>query len=127
MNISELGVIATIAAAIVGWFVNGILDRRSARRNTKVEHLISTYRTLDALTQRNPLTSSQRRELEQCISNIQLLGTPVEVGLALEFAEQFVQHHEADLDDLLLEMRRSLRSELHLPRVAAKKRVLRLP
>ena len=64
-------------------------------------------------------------DIESAIADIQLLGTKHQVELAVEFTKVFVSKKSASLDDLLQDLRNSLRVELELENVRPKLTFLR--
>lgn len=59
-------------------------------------------------------------DLESAIADIQLLGSPHQVALATQFAIEMARDRTSSLNDLLFDLRQSLRSELELERVSEK-------
>lgn len=86
-------------------------DRENRRREQRVEYLVSAFRGL-AKANHHPRLYEVAEELERAIADLQLFGTPEQITLARKFATELGTTGEADMDDLLNELRNSLRSEL---------------
>jgi hypothetical protein len=99
--------------AIVGWWVVNVQQRRAVRRNMRIEYLLNAYRQLERVTNREP-TREHGRAIEEAVADVYLLGTPKQVKLAADFASTFAQAGGADLNNLLTDLRKSLRHELLL-------------
>jgi hypothetical protein len=72
------------------------------------------------------MSSEHRHDVERAISDVQLLGSVLEVRLADEFAQSFARDGHANLDSLLEALRRSLREELLLGSVPTNRVILRV-
>ena len=109
-------VIATAVVAVVAiagrWVVNA-QQRRAVRSNMRIEYLLSAYRQLERVTNREP-TKEHGRAIEEAVADVYLLGTPKQVELVADFAKNFAQAGGADLNNLLMDLRKSLRRELLL-------------
>lgn len=120
-----LALIAGFLIVVAGWFATGVLNRRSVRRATRIDYLLSAYRRLDAATER-PMDAACEADLESAIADIQLLGTQKQVGMADQFARDFASDRSAEVGSLLEDLRRALRGELLLDRVPDRKVRLRI-
>jgi hypothetical protein len=109
----ELGIAVAVLVAVGGWIANGVLTRRAARRQTRVEYLLSAYRRLEAASNRG-MTAEHEAALESAISDIQLLGTPQQVDLAERLAREIAATRAAGTGPLLEDLRATLRRELQL-------------
>jgi hypothetical protein len=87
--------------------------------------LIDAYRRLESAGDRRDL-SKYSAELESALADIQLFGTPEQVEKAQGFAVDFAQNHAASLDELLFDLRETLRAELQLEPVKSRLKHLRL-
>ncbi|MHC1713149.1 MAG: hypothetical protein AB9872_13460 [Solidesulfovibrio sp.] len=105
-----------IVVAIVGWLVAHWLtskrDLANERRKLKVTYLIEAYRKLEAASNTNDIFSN--KQLESAIADIQLLGTIRQVLLAKEFSESIAEKNQGSLNELLFDLRQTLRLELQL-------------
>ena len=115
---AQLAVTVLVALA-GGWFGHSFAARRdllNERRKLRVAYLLEAYRRLeDAVHRGDPSRSLPK--LESAIADIQLLGSPAQVGHARRFAREMAHDSTASLDALINDLRRSLRKELHLPGV----------
>ncbi len=112
-------IISALIALVVVALTHYFTVRReiaSRRREQRIIYLVSVYRGLSKANN-HPRLYEVADDLEQAISDIQLFGTPTQVGLARKFGEALGQRQEAELDSLLTELRNSLREELGLPAV----------
>lgn len=99
--------------AIAGWWVVNVQQRRAVRRNMRIEYLLSAYRQLERVTNREP-TKDHGRAIEEAVADIYLLWTPEQVKLVRDFANTFAKDSGADLNNLLMDLRKSLHRELLL-------------
>jgi hypothetical protein len=112
--------IVTFVVAAIGWWVGHSLTSRrdlaNERRKLRITYLIEAYRRLEeAVDARNP--RSKWKQLEAAIADIQLFGTPAQVKMAADFSHMMAANSNADLRELLIDLRRSLRSELQIAQV----------
>lgn len=119
-----MAIVAGVAVAVVGWLVNEYFSRRAARRNLRIEYLLSAFRRLEYASNRR-MTLAHQAAVEEAVSDIQLLGSPDQVRQAIEFAQEFAGNQQADTEPLLLDLRASLRKELQLEAVPPKRVWLR--
>ena len=104
---------------MIGLFVVGYLnDKRSVendRRQVRTRYLLEAFRTLEAASNRNPETESEKRmPLESALADVQLLGSPKQIRLAVQFANSLAETSGGDATALLESMREELRDELRL-------------
>jgi hypothetical protein len=122
--------VALIGAAIVavGWRVTHRYEmervRAAKRRELKVHYLIDAFRQLEYVSNR-PIGPETAPDFEKAIADIQLFGTASQVELAQQCAAGMAQNGTHPLDDLLADLRQSLREELDLERVPDKIKYLR--
>jgi hypothetical protein len=106
-----------IFVAVVGWWVAHYFSSRrdltNERRKLRVEYLLEAYRKLERASNRNDI-KQYWSDFETAIADIQLLGSPRQVSLARRFAISMAKDSTAPLDDLIFDLRQSLRSELQL-------------
>jgi hypothetical protein len=118
----------TTFVATLGWIVAHRLtakrDLANKRRELKVKYLIDAYRQLEGAANREDRLSTTA-DLESAIADIQLFGTPKQVEMALNIAQEIVDKQDALIDDLLFDLRETLRSELQLEPVTSKIKILR--
>ena len=110
-----------IVSALGWWIVHTLSARRDVaneRRKLLVSYLLEVYRNLEKAVRRSD--SKAYAQLESAIADIQLLGSPSQVKMASEIATSLVANSEASINELLFDLRDSLRSELHLESVKDK-------
>ena len=120
--------VATFIFAALGWWAAHFLSARrdvaNERRKLQVSYLLEAYRRLEgAANPSDPV--SKRNQLESAIADIQLLGSPSQVRMASAFAKEIAANNEASVDELLFNLRESLRAELQLKYVNEKITFLR--
>ncbi|OLE53393.1 MAG: hypothetical protein AUG51_13250 [Acidobacteria bacterium 13_1_20CM_3_53_8] len=107
----------TTIVAILSWIVAHRLTAKreiaGKRRELRVKYLIDAYRQLESVGNRE-LSSKWSEVLESAIADIQLLGTPKQVEMAKRFADDFAKNRAASFDELLFDLRETLRIELQL-------------
>ncbi len=112
--------IVATAAVVIGWKVTHRNEtersRAAKRRELKVQYLIDAFRKLEYVSNR-PVGPETAPDFEKAIADIQLFGTVRQVELAQQFAVGMAQNGTHSLDELLADLRRSLREELDLERV----------
>lgn len=110
--------VITTIVAISGWLaahrLSAARERTAKRRETRVSYLIEAYRRFESVCQRTPLGPDEAKLLESAIADIQLFGTPSQISLARKFVQEYSSKKKADVDQLLADLRRDLRSELGL-------------
>jgi hypothetical protein len=111
-----VAIVVGVLVAVAGWLVNEFFARRSVRRNLRVEYLLSAYRRLEHASNRQ-MTVDHESALEEAVSDIQLLGSRLQVEMATAFARGFAADQRADTEPLLEDLRASLRRELQLEAV----------
>ena len=124
-NTPAVAIVVSVCVAVAGWLVNQWFARRALRRNMRIDYLLSAYRRLEHASNRS-MTSLHEEGLEAAVSDIQLLGSPQQVQLAIEFAEAFAAQRQADTEPLLQDLRASLRRELLLEAVPPQRMWLRI-
>lgn len=115
-------IVAFVVAAL-GWWTGHILTTRrdvaNERRKLRISYLIEAFRSLEGAVH-SLGAKDQKKRLQAAIVDIQLLGSPEQVKLAANFAIQMGKSSEAPIDELLADLRDSLRKELELERVEQK-------
>jgi len=112
----------TTAIAILGWIVGHRLniarDRAAKHRDLRLQYLIEAYRSLENFAGRHPPFSSGHVEaLEKAIADIQLFGSQSQIdSLNKVFTEKRITG-EADLNEIINQIRADLRKELGLPKL----------
>lgn len=86
-------------------------DRQNRRQEQRIDYLVSVYRAFNKANM-HPKLYEVAEELEQAVADVQLFGTPEQVRLVRQFAHDLGTQQAASMDDLLVELRDSLRQEL---------------
>jgi hypothetical protein len=111
----------TFVVAALGWWAAHYLSARrdlaNERRKLRITYLVEAYRRLESASNRDDMTSHWVN-FETAIADIQLFGSPHQVTLARQFARAFARDKTAPLDELIFDLRQSLRSELQLEPVS---------
>lgn len=108
--------VSLFVAALGWWAVHYLSSRRdlkNERRKLRITYLLEAYRKLESASNRDD-SASQWGNFETAIADIQLLGSPHQVALARRFALSMAKDGNASLDELIADLRRSLRTELEL-------------
>lgn len=112
---------ATLCVAALGWWAVHYLSARrdlsNERRKLRVAYLLEAYRKLESAANRND-PEPHWPSFESAIADIQLLGSARQVSLARQFAVEMAKKKAASLDELIFDLRQSLRSELQLEPVS---------
>ena len=111
-----LGIPAVIAVA--GWFLGHWLNARrelnNKRRETQLKGLETAYVRL-AMASNRDWTDEHKLEFERFIAEIQLYGTPRQIELTIGIIQAFIRRdHRVVFDELLVDLRDSLRQELRM-------------
>ena len=109
MNEVLVAVIGILVPIIIGYFISLLLSFKEKRRELMLTYLIEAYTAIE-----NSAYNEIDLKLENAIGIIQLFGTTRQIDLAKQMAFDLANHKMADLDDLLLDLRNSLRRELKL-------------
>lgn len=111
---SDLNILTPIATAVIGSLIGYHVSRLNKLREVRIEFLIDAYRRLEKASSRDR-TPGITAELEQAIADVQLLGSPEQVRLIQELAENLRRKKtDSVLNDLLADLRKNLRKELRL-------------
>lgn len=86
-------------------------DRQNRRQEQRIDYLISVYRAF-CKANNHPRLYEVAEEIEQAVADVQLFGTPQQVRLVQQFADDLGTRQEASLNEILIELRDSLRAEL---------------
>ncbi|MHB1332918.1 MAG: hypothetical protein ACYCY1_09995 [Sulfuriferula sp.] len=114
--------ISAIVAFVVAILTHAFASRRDIskqQREQRVAYLVSAFRSLSRANN-HPKLSEVADDVEQAISDIQLLGTPTQIELAKKVAIDLGTTQTANLDALLISLRDSLRRELSEKKVNGK-------
>jgi hypothetical protein len=124
---AQIVIPALVALAVVALTHFFTIHRETAnrRREQRIGYLLSAFRGLSKANN-HPRLWEVADDLEQAISDIQLFGTPEQVRLAQQFADDLGKTQAAELDSLLTELRNSLRKELGMKAVPGRMMWLRV-
>ena len=113
VQLVQIVIPALVALAVVGLthLFTHRRDLEKERRQQRVDYLVTAFRSLTKGVN-HPRLYEVADELSQAIANIQLFGTAEQVRLAQKFAIELGTHKAASMDDLLMQLRDNLRSEL---------------
>lgn len=118
--------VVTTLVAISGWIVghklNAERDLQNKRVELRIKYLMEAYRKLEASVE-SEVSRENLDILESAISDIQLLGTPEQVDKVLAWSGQFADgetQENVNLQDLLEDLRGSLRNDLGLQKIDRK-------
>jgi hypothetical protein len=108
----------TVSAAIYGWFkvhrLNSERDRELKRREIITKHLIDAYRLLaNDIVHRDPSPETDLK-LEMFITDLQLFGSDYQIKLTKKLTDDVVKGGYFSVNELLVDLRNSLREELNL-------------
>jgi hypothetical protein len=105
--------VVAILGVWIGHYFSALRDVANERRKLRISYLLEAYRRLEGASNRDaPKTCWP--QFESAIADIQLLGSAHQVSLARQFAIDTAKDRSASLDDLIFNLRQSLRSELEL-------------
>jgi hypothetical protein len=107
--------LSAIVAVFVAYMTHAFANLREMskqQREQRVSYLIEAFRALSRANN-HPRLHEVAEELEQAISDIQLLGTPEQIGLARKVAADLASSGSASLNELMYSLRDSLRGELN--------------
>ncbi len=118
--------VVTSLIAVAGWVVghklNSERDLQNKRIELRIKYLLEAYRNLEASVE-SEVSRENLKILESAISDIQLLGTPDQVDKILAWSSQFSgkkSQKDVNLQDVLEDLRSSLRQDLGLPKIDKK-------
>ena len=114
ISLIQIFVSALIALLVValGHAFTVYRDRQNRRQEQRIDYLISVYRAF-CKANSHPRLYQVADEVEHAIADVQLFGTPAQVLLVQRFATELATTKSASLDELLVELRDNLRSELN--------------
>lgn len=113
---------ATSIITILGWYfvhnLSQLRDIQNKRKELRVNYLIEVWRKLNHVSNRSTGGTEEMNErlvfLEQIITDIQLFGSSTQVDMAKQILSELKKEGKVNLDELLIDLRRSLREELTL-------------
>jgi hypothetical protein len=113
--------VATIGVPTVvvvgGWFLvhwlNARRDLAARKREARLKALELAYMRI-ATSSNRPFTDKSMDDIEMFVSEIQLYGTPRQIELMSTMVENFKGKDPVSYDDILADLRDTIRSELKL-------------
>jgi len=108
--------IVAVAVWIVGHRLNAERDLQNKRVELRIRYLLEAYRNLEASIE-TEVSRKNLDVLEAAISDVQLLGSPEQVDKVLAWSSLFAKtgtQKDVNLQDLLEDLRASLRQDLGL-------------
>jgi len=109
VNTVAIALVPIIIGYLILYFINLRLSSKAKRRELRLTYLIEAYTAIERYAFRKLGT-----ELEDAVATIQLFGTEKQIELAKQVAIDLTERKQADFDELLLDLRNSLRRELKL-------------
>ena len=109
MNEFLIAIISVLGGSVIGYFISSILSFKEKRRELILSYLIDAYKALE-----NAAHREIGEEIEKAIGTIQLFGTTKQIELARKFTSDLAENNSANYNDLLYDLRNSLRKELKL-------------
>jgi hypothetical protein len=110
-----------VTLSVLGWLVaHYFTDKRaksSKKRELVLEYLINAFRVLGNEVSHRELNIERERNLENIVTDIQLFGSPKQVELAKDLSKRMANEKFCGLDDIVNDLRDTLRSELGLKKV----------
>ncbi len=105
-------------SVVIGWIVTDYLTKRrdveNQKRKIRTDYLVNVFRFLATSVSNRNLSKEDWRKFEDIIADIQLFGTPEQIGLLKEVTNQIAEKKEFDLDPILNDLRDHLRRDLNL-------------
>lgn len=107
---------------VIGWFISHYFsqkrDAKNKRKEIVLDFLIRSYRILsNDISNREINTIDSKYKFECLISDLQLFGSYNQVELAIKIAIEMRTNGNSNLDELINDLRDSLREELNLNKV----------
>lgn len=109
-------VVVVIIGAVLAHHLTVSRDLENRRREQRVGYMVNAYRALAKAVERDIRTVAH--EIEEAIAAVQVFGTPAQIRLAQKFAGDLAGTGKASADELLDDLRQSLRRELGQEAVA---------
>jgi len=129
MDLDYIKIIVTILLAVVGWLIGHHFTSRrdiaNKRRELVIAHLIETYRIITNEVSHREESDERNLKLENLLSDIQLFGSQEQVAIAKKLADDVAAGGVFELSDLIVSLRKDLRSQLNLPPISGNVKWLR--
>lgn len=118
-----ISAIVGITSAILTSFVTHRLtakrDIENKQREQRINFLIEAFQNLSKCSN-HPNMPDVAEEVENAVTIIQLFGTVEQIDMIQRFAKELGEKQVTHSDDILLDLRNSLRHELNLEKVDGK-------
>jgi len=122
-----------LLVTIVGWYIlhffSGKRDFKNKKKEIRINYLIEVWRKLNDVSNREKTKVKQTKRIEateQIVADIQLFGTKKQVELIEKILAGLKEQPQISLDDLLDDLRQSLREELGLDKITGKVHFFRI-
>ena len=125
LSVLSSSFVAGIAGAFLGHWLSNLREKRNRLQEQRIQYLVDAYRAF-AKANHHPRLYEVADDLEQAIADVQLLGSSELIGLVQKFANDMGTRQEAELDDILVTIRKNLRAELGESQVSGRFRWLRI-
>lgn len=116
MNIETGKLLVAIIIPTIGWIVGYLikqrLDFQNSKREKRIDFLLKSYLKLENCIQRK--SNDYMLEIEQAVSEIQVLGNETQIKLIKKLAIEVADGKRGDMEPLLISLRDDLRKELNL-------------
>jgi hypothetical protein len=113
--------ILTTVVALIGLYFNNYFasqrDFNNKLRDIRLNYLVDVYRKLSDSSQRIP-NDKYFPKMETVISDMQLFGTKSQIGMTIQFMNEYENKGQGNLDPLLNDLRDNLRKELKLESIS---------
>ena len=113
--LEAFGVILAALFVMVGWFITNHQNVKQEQRSFRADHLVESFHKLYCIsnTGRN-MNTEENKQLNEVMAAVNLFGTPKQITLARDFANQMKNHGGAQFTEFLTGLRDELRKELTL-------------
>ncbi|MDT3728242.1 hypothetical protein ROS62_26525 [Streptomyces sp. DSM 41972] len=102
-----------LISVVLAFFTARAQARTQVRGQQRLDYLLSAYRTIADCAHRR-LSAEQAHAFERAMQDVVLLGTNEHIELATSVQDSLARGGGAGVDELLIALRRDLRSELGL-------------
>lgn len=105
--------IIAVAGGVLSHQLASWRDRANKRREYRVGYLIEVFRSLCEVSRRPlPDVLETCDEIDRIVSDIQFLGNDEQIDAAKKLVEDVIEKRSANLDSLMMALRKELRKEL---------------
>ncbi|MEZ5097163.1 MAG: hypothetical protein R2731_14325 [Nocardioides sp.] len=110
---TSVTVLLPILTAILGALASYVGTSRQAdrdlRNRQRIDYLLSAYRTIEGVTNREPLREDERRDLERAVADVNLLGSLEQQRAIQRAQEEMAVNNHGSFNEVLTLLRRDLR------------------